>query len=117
MAAGSATQNADRSLQVFQDPIPPIPAIPPTLINSESFSESGQITRRGYKRRAPLSELNISTVHPEKKKEGRPKKAKFTDENLRLTGKNLHPIKNQERPLQSVSNLKGNIDKELYHNY
>lgn len=113
MAAGSATQNADSSVQVFQDPIPPIPAIPPTLINSEFLSESGQNTKRGYKRRVPLSELSdTNNVHPEKRKVGRPKKAKFTDENLQPTGKNHLPIKNQERPPtypQIQSNPKGNI--------
>lgn len=60
----------------------PISANPLTLINSEFLLENGQITRQGYKRRAPLSELNINTVHPEKRKVERPKKAKFTNKNL-----------------------------------
>lgn len=54
------------------------------------------------------------------KKGGRPKKAKFADENLQPTGKNHLPIKNQERPPtypQIQSNPKGNIGKELYHNH
>ncbi len=80
MAAGSATQNANRSVQVFQDvfqdPTPPIPAISPIFINSEFLLKSGQNTRRGYKKRAPLSELNDkNTAYPEKQKVGRPKKS------------------------------------------
>lgn len=93
----------------------------PTLINLEFFSESGQNSRRGYKKRALLSEFNdTNIVYPEKRKVGRSKKAKFTDENLQPIEKNYLFIKNQERPPtynQVQSNPKGNIGKELYHNH
>lgn len=63
------------------------------LLTRNSSQKAGKTLSEVIKGRAPLSELNANTVHPEKRKVGRPKKAKFTDENLRLTGKNHHPIK------------------------
>lgn len=53
----------------------------PLLLTRNFSQKAGRIqSEASYKRRAPLSELNIYTVHPEKRKVGRPKKAKCTDE-------------------------------------
>lgn len=61
---------------MFQNRIPPISAIPPTFINLEFFSKSGQNTRQGYKRRALLYEFNdTNIVYLEKRKAKRLKKA------------------------------------------
>lgn len=94
------------------------------LLTRNSSQKAGKTLSEVIKG-VPLYLNSIQTLFIQKKRKvGRPKKAKFTDENLRLTGKNHHPTYKKPRTTylqhsynQSVSNLNGNIGKELYHNY